>query len=81
MTMLSEFPCPYCGGRHPMSRAEAEGCAIIPVSTCPNQRNYIFHWRNGTNETLQGTDPADALSRAGYGRGALAALDHYEQTT
>lgn len=41
---------------------------------------YIFHWRNDKDETLQGATPADALNRAGYGRGALAALDYYEHS-
>jgi hypothetical protein len=40
---------------------------------------YIFHWRDGKDETLIGDTAADALNRAGYGRGAVAALDYYEQ--
>lgn len=41
---------------------------------------YIFHWRDGKDETLTGETAADALNRAGYGRGAVAALDYYEHT-
>ena len=41
---------------------------------------YVFHWRDGTNEVLAGDSAADALNRAGYGRGAVAALDYYEHT-
>lgn len=39
---------------------------------------YTFHWHGGRDEKLTGTSAADALNRAGYGRGALAALDYYE---
>lgn len=39
---------------------------------------YKFHWRDGVSEELYGDSAADALRRAGYGRGALAALDYYE---
>lgn len=39
---------------------------------------YEFHWRNGVSEELYGDSVADALCRAGYGRGALSGLDYYE---
>lgn len=41
---------------------------------------YLFHWHGGKDETLTGETAADALNRAGYGRGALVALDYYEHT-
>lgn len=41
-------------------------------------KSFVFHWLHGKAETLRGDDPADALNRAGYGPGALAALDYYE---
>lgn len=41
-------------------------------------RSFVFYWLGGKSETLPGDDLADALNRAGYGRGALAALDYYE---
>ena len=39
---------------------------------------YTFYWLDGKRQVLKGTDPADALRRAGYGQGALRALDFYE---
>ncbi|KXO91026.1 Uncharacterised protein (plasmid) [Tsukamurella tyrosinosolvens] len=36
---------------------------------------FIAFWRDGTTKELEGTDEADAMNKAGYGRGALAALD------
>jgi hypothetical protein len=42
---------------------------------------YIFYWLSGEYEILQGTSPANALSTAGYGQGALRALDFYEEGT
>lgn len=41
-------------------------------------RVYIFHFQSGKTETLIGSSAADALSRAGHGRGALAIVDYYE---
>lgn len=40
--------------------------------------SYIFHWKDGTTDTLDGDAPVDALNKAGFGPGALAALDFYE---
>ena len=42
-------------------------------------KKYILHWRDGKTETVEGDNPADAMTRAGYGNGALRALDYYEE--
>jgi hypothetical protein len=39
---------------------------------------YILHWLDGKTETVKGSDIADAFSRAGYGAGAIRALDWYD---
>lgn len=39
---------------------------------------YILHWLSGKTEEIEGLSIADAFMRAGYGGGALAALDYYE---
>lgn len=44
-------------------------------------RTWVFHWRDGHVEALIGDTAAHALDRAGYGRGALPALDYYEERT
>jgi hypothetical protein len=41
-------------------------------------KTFIFHWKDGKSEELMGDDVANALNRAGYGGGALGALDYYE---
>lgn len=38
---------------------------------------FDLHWRDGTVQRVEGRDAADAINRAGYGRGALRALDYY----
>jgi hypothetical protein len=38
---VSEFPCLLCGERHPVSAAEAEGRALIPVPYCPNATRQL----------------------------------------
>lgn len=39
---------------------------------------YTFYWLTGDKDILSGYDPADALNNAGYGAGALRALDFYK---
>jgi hypothetical protein len=43
------------------------------------EKHYTFYWRDGKREMLRGIDPADALSKRGYGNGALRALDFYAE--
>lgn len=40
-------------------------------------RTYTFYWLSGQREVLKGNDPADCMNKAGYGAGALPALDFY----
>jgi len=38
---------------------------------------FTFFWLDGKREVFEGKDPLDALSKAGYGSGAVRALDFY----
>lgn len=38
---------------------------------------YTLYWLDGKRETVQGADPAQAMTLAGYGGGAAKALDFY----
>jgi hypothetical protein len=38
---------------------------------------YTLFWRDGKREVVHGTTAADAMNRAGYGAGALPALDFH----
>lgn len=40
---------------------------------------YKFYWLDGETEIIEGYDAVDAFNRAGIGRGALPALDYYEE--
>lgn len=42
-------------------------------------KTYILHWLDGKTEEVHGTSIADAFARAGYGGGAIVALDYYEE--
>ena len=42
-------------------------------------KTYILHWKTGKNEKVSGKDIADAMTHAGYGAGAVSALDYYEE--
>lgn len=39
---------------------------------------YTLYWREGISEVVQGDDPAQAMTLAGYSNGAVRALDFYE---
>jgi hypothetical protein len=42
-------------------------------------KHYKLHWLGGDTSIVVGKNPADAMNRAGYGAGALGALDYYEE--
>ncbi len=42
-------------------------------------KNYILHWKTGQTEKVSGENIADAMTHAGYGAGAVRALDYYEE--
>lgn len=42
-------------------------------------KEFILHWLDGTSKTVKGECIADAFRRHGYGGGAVAALDYYEE--
>jgi hypothetical protein len=44
-----------------------------------NLKKFRFHWLTGEVEEAEGYDAADAFRRAGYGGGALRALDFWEE--
>ena len=41
-------------------------------------KKYRFHWLDGSTNDGEGCTPADALTRLGFGAGAIRALDYYE---
>lgn len=45
----------------------------------PSETLFRFHWLDGKVEELRGHGAADALNRAGYGQGAIRALDYWER--
>lgn len=48
-----------------------------PIIMKETTMKFTFYWLDGTKEILEGNDAAEALNRAGYGAGALGALDFY----
>jgi hypothetical protein len=38
---------------------------------------YTFYWRTGKREVLEGNTPETALNNAGFGQGAVRALDFW----
>jgi hypothetical protein len=39
---------------------------------------FILYWLDGTLDRVKGENIADAIRRAGYGHGAIVALDFYD---
>ena len=44
-------------------------------------KNFTLFWRTGDKEVVEGLDIADACRRSGYGGGAVAALDFWQEGT
>ncbi len=42
-------------------------------------KTYELHWLTSEVEIVEGTSIADAFRKAGYGAGALRALDYYRR--
>lgn len=40
-------------------------------------QKFTFFWLTGDRDVLEGTNAADALNKAGFGNGALGALDFH----
>lgn len=40
-------------------------------------QQFTFYWRDGKREVLPGESAPDCLNKAGYGHGAVAALDFW----
>ena len=44
-------------------------------------KTFELHWLGGKTEVVRGHDIADAFRRAGYGNGAIRALDYFEEVS
>lgn len=42
---------------------------------------FKLYWLTGDEEVVEGNDIADAFSKAGYGTGAMGALDYFQPMT
>ena len=40
-------------------------------------KEFTIFWKDGKRDVLKGSDVANAFTRAGYGAGALGAVDFY----
>lgn len=45
------------------------------VGIDPGQNTFTLYWKDGKREVLKGKDFLDAIRKAGYGKGAIKALD------
>lgn len=43
------------------------------------EKTFKLHWRDGKTEIVKGSGITEAVSAMGYGAGAVAALDGYEE--
>jgi len=42
-------------------------------------KKFRLYWRDGKTEVIEGRDIADAVTKAGYGAGAMGALDFHDK--
>lgn len=63
----------YIIGHRNARHAAAELTLLHKIQ--PDIKKFTCYWLDGTREILEGTSKSDALNNAGYGQGALAALD------
>jgi len=45
----------------------------------PVFKKFRVYWLDGKKEIIEGSDIANAFTRAGYGQGAVAAVNYYEE--
>lgn len=43
----------------------------------PGDEQFTLYWRTGSREVVSGRNIAEAMTLAGYGGGAVSALDFY----
>lgn len=51
------------------------GCALNQIK----MKEFTLFWLNGESEIVKGSDASNAMTLAGYGVGAVRALDFYAQ--
>jgi len=43
------------------------------------EKTFVLYWLDGKTECVHGQNIKDAFGNAGYGGGAIHALDHYKE--
>lgn len=46
---------------------------------CNGEKQFEIEWLDGTKETMHGYSISDAFMKAGYGGGAVAAIDSWRE--
>lgn len=57
-----------------------ESSTLVSIQGCGKdmmKKTYTLFWKTGQREIVHGYNPAEAMTLAGYGGGALGALDFY----
>jgi len=49
------------------------------VDAVNENKTFYIYWRDGKKQKMQGRDIADAFSKAGFGGGAINAVDFYKE--
>ena len=49
------------------------------VDAVDENKTFYIYWRDGKKQKMQGRDIADAFARAGFGGGAINAVDFYKE--
>lgn len=74
-----EYRLGYEDGRMELEGGRGAGSDENEERSYPGDLSFKFVWNDGKEEIGKGRDAADALTRLGYGGGAVRALDYYQE--
>lgn len=86
--MAKVYKCYKCGYQETRSNTPEsaprcplclKGLLVVEPEYSAARRKFKFHWLDGTSSVAKGADVKEAFQNAGFGQGALKALDYFEE--
>jgi len=76
---LRDFAKRRCTCRYGEEQRDAE--RLEEIADRVEMKRFKIHWLDGKEQTIVGPNISDAFYRAGFGAGAVSAIDYYEEVT
>lgn len=77
MSEPNEIPCQTCIDADDPECFDCGGSGTVEEEN--QTRKFKLHWRDGTVTETEGANVEDAFTHAGFGAGAVGALDFWEE--